>query len=202
MTHDTERELASADPLAGRADDALAPLLHGMISDARAASTDAPASRRRWWRRRRILLPFGLAGAAILTGAVWLLPLGLSVNGTPVDLDVVIPITYTTDTGITVSCRYGIYFGEPENRTAVDERLVAFVKSHDWSGIGQRIYDQAVAHPFVPGPDSDLQVDTPEVRDSFSFSQAQDLIWQEIPAALREPGSSAGATSDCAGRLH
>ncbi len=154
-----------------------------------------------WWKRRRILIPFGIVGVVALTGAAIVIPLSLLVNGTQVELDAEIPIVYTTDTGVDVTCRYGIHFGDPTHRTAADERLAEFVQNHDWTGIGQHIYDEAIANPFVPGPNDDWEVDTQEIRDDFSFSRATDLIWDEIPAGLQQDGQSAGATMDCTGQL-
>lgn len=145
--------------------------------------------------------PSGVAGVIALTGAAVLTPLQLWINDTPVELDVEIPIVYTTDTGVDVACRFGISFGEPAHRTEADERLAEFVENHDWTGIGQRIYDEAIANPFVPGPDDDWEVDTQEIRDTFSFNRAIDLIWAEIPADLQPTGQSAGGAMDCTGRL-
>lgn len=196
-------DIASADPLAaGDHDDVtLRALLLRASADAREITATASAARTPWWRRRRTIFPLAIAGAVALTGAAVAIPLSLWVNGTRVDLDAEVPIVYTTDTGVEVSCRYGIYFGDPAGRTAADERLADFVENHDWTGIGQRVYDEAIANPFVPGPDDDLEVDNQEVRDRFSFSEATELIWQEIPDELRYAGQSAGATMDCTGQL-
>jgi hypothetical protein len=201
MNETLQSELASADPAEG-GEDAIRHALVGQMSrDAQRASiagADAPVV---WWRRRRVMVPLGVAGIIALTGAVVLVPLQLSVNDTAVDLDAEIPIVYTTDNGVDVSCRFGIYIGDPVERTAADDTLAEFVEEHDWDGIGQRIYDEAIAHPFVPGPDDDWEVDSQEIRDSFSFHRALDLIWQEIPAELQADGQAAGSTSDCTGRL-
>lgn len=148
------------------------------------------------------MIPLGVVGTLVLTGAAVMIPLGLWINGTKVHLDAEIPINYTTDTGVDVSCRYGIYFGDPANRTAADHRLADFLQTHDWTGIGQRIYDEAIANPFEPGPNDDWEVDSAELRDSFSFNSAVNLIWEEIPSDLLEGVRSSGAVSDCAGRLH
>lgn len=147
-------------------------------------------------------MPLAILGVAALTGAAVLIPLSLGINGIQVDLDAQIPIIYTTDNGIDVSCRYGIYFGDPASRTAADEELAEFVADHDWTGIGQRIYDDAIANPFVPGPNDDWEVDNQELRDNFSFTNALSrVIWEEIPADLMQDAQSAGGTSDCTGKL-
>ena len=149
-----------------------------------------------------MMIPLVLVGVLAVTGAALLVPLSFSINHTKVALDGEIPIIYTTDTGVRVSCRYGIYFGDPAHRTPADERLAAFVNSHDWSGIGQRIYAKAIANPFVPGPNDDWEVDTQQDRDVESFRRALGLIWDEIPTKLQNAGTTAGGTTDCKGQLH
>lgn len=202
MKEPLKSRLASADPLDSHHDDTqLRTLMRRASADAREIVSVKYAARKPWWRRRRAMFPLAIAGVVALTGAAVAIPLGLWVNGTQVDLDVEIPINYTTDTGTEVSCRYGMYFGEPTRRSIADERLAEFVEEHDWTGIGQRIYAEAIAKPFVPGPDDDLEVDNQEIRDQFSFNRALDVIWQEIPSELRDAGYSAGGTSDCTGQL-
>lgn len=199
-----QSDLTSADPVFGPDDAGLHDLARRMAGDARRAVTAESATPRPWWKRRRTIIPLGIAGVVALTGTAVVIPLSLGVNHTWVDPDTEIPIVYTTDTGVDVSCRYGIYFGDPVDRSAADERLAEFVKSHDWTGIGQRIYEEAIANPFVPGPNDDWEVDTQDARDESSFSRATtDLILNEIPSDLmQEPGQTSVATTDCKGQLH
>lgn len=202
MKEPLQSEIASADPIAGDHDAQLRGVMHSMSVRARATSMANARAQLPWWKRRRNVLPLAFVGVAALTGGAVLVPLGLWINSDRVDLDAEIPIRYRTDSGIDVSCRYGIYFGEPASRTEADERLSQFVKSHDWTGVGQRIYERAIANPFVPGPDDDWEVDTQEVRDSFAFSDALSVvIWEEIPAALTQGSISSAGTSDCRGTL-
>lgn len=202
MNERLQSDLVSADPVPDGEDAELHDLVTRMAADARTAAAAGVTPRVPWWRRRRTIIPVGLGVLIAATGAAVLIPLQLSVNDTAVDLDVEFPIIYTTDTGVEVSCRYGLYFGDPLDRTATDERLAEFVREHDWTGIGQRIYDEAIANPFVPGPDDDLEVDTPELRDQFSFFEATELIWAEIPEELLTDAWSSGSTMDCTGVLH
>jgi hypothetical protein len=194
-------DIASADPAMVPTGATTHDLVRRMAAAARQASTDMADARRPWWKRPGTMVPLGIVGALALTGAAVAVPLRLWVNDIPVKLDVEIPIVYTTDTGLEVSCRYGIYFGDPVNRSDADEELAQFVANHDWTGIGQRIYDEAIANPFIPGPNDDWEVDSQDIRDSFSFGRATDLIWAEIPEDLRQTGLSAGGTSDCTGQL-
>jgi hypothetical protein len=196
------QELSAADPARGLEDDVTSPLVRQMAVDARdAVEQGALAGVVPWWRRRRAMIPLAVGGVVALTGAALVVPLALSINGNPVDLDASIPIQYTTDTGVTVSCSYGLYFGDPASRTSGDERAAEFVQQHDWTGIGQRIYEKAMADPYEPGPNDDWEVDNQELRDSFSFNRAVNLLWEEIPADIQANVQSAGATSDCTGQL-
>lgn len=197
-------ELAAADPAVEGVEDEerVADIVRRMSVAARQTAIKEAPSRGPWWRRRRAMIPLGIAGVVALTGAAVAFPLTIGVNGKTATLDVVIPITYTTDTGMEVSCSYGIYFGDPATRNDADERLAVFAQEHDWSGIGQRIYDEAIANPFVPGPDDDWEDDSPEIRDSFSFHRATELIWSEIPAELRPEYHFAARAMDCTGQLH
>ena len=203
MREPLQTDIASADPLAGDAHDdtKLRTVVRRASADAREIASAESAARKPWWRRRRIMVPLASAGAVALTGAAVVIPLGLWVDGTRVDLDAEIPIIYTTDTGVEVSCRYGIHFGDPASRSTADERLAEFVAGHDWTGIGQRIYDEARANPFTPGPDDDLENDNQEIRDQLSFNYAIEVLWQEIPRELLDAGHSAGGTMDCTGQL-
>lgn len=206
MNESLQFDIASADPVAGDQDAELHELVRVMAIQARATSLTESPAHTHWWKRRRTMIPLGVLGIAALTGAAVWIPFSLGINGTQVALDAEIPIIYTTDNGIDVSCRYGLYFGDPVNRTPADEQLAEFVENHDWTGIGQRIYDDAIANPFAPGPDDNWEVDpkldTQELRDSHTFILATSrVIWAEIPPELQQQSESTGSTSDCTGQL-
>ena len=99
MNETLQSELASADPASGDEDAKLRVLVHRLSTDAREASLAGSAARMPWWKRRRAGIPLGIAGIVALTGAAVLVPLGLWINGTQVDLDAEIPIVYTTSSG-------------------------------------------------------------------------------------------------------
>ncbi|WP_168628065.1 hypothetical protein [Cryobacterium sp. BB307] len=194
------KSLEEADPARGEQDDEARELILRMSVEAeRAIFQKAPI---RWWKNPKVIVPLSIAGVIALTGAAALaMPIRLWVGGQEVELDGEIPIIYTTDTGVFVHCTYGIHFGDPAERTAVDERAAQFMKNHDWTGIGQRIYDEAIANPFVPGPNDDFQTDSQQIRDMFSFQQAMHLIWTEIPDDIDGAVREAGGASDCKGQL-
>lgn len=203
MNESLKSQIAAADPARELNDAQTGALVRRMSVDAyQAASSNTAVSRVPWLRRRPGVALLAIGGALTLTGAAVAIPLTLWVGGTQVDLDAKIPIAYTTDTGVDVTCEYGIYFGNFENRSEADEQLARFVHEHDWSGIGQRIYDEAIANPFTPGAADDWDVDTQALRDRTSFIEATDLIWNEIPVELQQGGQSSSATMNCTGQLH
>lgn len=194
-----EMSLRRADPASSLSDDAVGELIREMSDGIR--HEEVPARGPSWWKRPRLVLPLAFVGVVALTGASIVIPLRLWVDGQEVELDAYIPIQYTTESGVDVSCTYAIHFGDPDERTSADERAADYLRQHDWNGIGQRVYDHAMAHPFVPGPDDNLEVDNQQLRDQFSFTNALQLIWDEIPHDIHGATESAGATMDCTGQL-
>jgi hypothetical protein len=206
MRQSLRSDLTAADPVAGAEDPRLRDLVRRMASDARDETAVATRVPKAWWKRRRNLIPMGIGGAIALTGAAVVIPLNMGIDGAQVRPDALIPISYTTDTGVDVHCRYGIYFGDPGDRSAAAVQLAAFVEDHDWTGIGQRVYDRAIANPFVPGRDGGLDEDTPQRRDEMSLMNAISAsIEAEIPDHLRtgDPATEVldRGITDCKGQL-
>ncbi|MFE6736180.1 hypothetical protein [Microbacterium sp. NPDC057650] len=192
---DLDALLNRSDPARGRLND-----IDPLIADLANATASAP--RRHWWKRPRIVLPIAFGVALLATGAAAYVPLTLFINGQRAESEVRIPIHYETETGVTVDCWYGIYVGDPANRTEADQRLADFLNAQDWTGIGQRIYEKAIAEPFAPGPNDDWEVDTQEIRDDFSFNRAlSELVDGRVPESLVHDGMGWGATSNCTGQL-
>ena len=196
-------DLESANPVAADGDDKLHELVGQMALTARLQAEESSAEAAHWWKRPRALLPIGVVSIVALTGGAILIPLTLSVSGVQVEPDVEIPIVYTTDTGVNVSCREQIFFGEPSERDEADARIAEFMRTHDWTGIGQRIYQDALATPIIPERDGG----TEPGFDQASFSAATSrLIEAEIPASLRGAGEEEGpvysSATDCTGELH
>lgn len=157
-------------------------------------------ARRRWWRDWRIALPIGVVSVVALSGAAIVAPLVLGVNGEWVELDARIPITYQTNSGVSVTCEYGLYVSSENGRTADDERLAAFFAREDWTTIGQEIYDFAIANPVEPREGEVWTNDSPETRDAISFKLAfYPVIQSRLPADLRGNGSGWSSTDTCTG---
>lgn len=193
-----DEELRRADPAVGlRRDDATA-IITAMASEL----PSQPAWKGRWWKNRRITVPIGVVSVLALTGAAIAAPLVLAV-GEPdnwVEIDARIPITYETDSGVSVSCVYGLYVTSATSRTAEDERLGEFLAKADWTGIGQEIYDYAIENPITPQEGEVWSNDSPEVRDAISFKLAvTPVITDHVPAHLLSNGSGWSSTDTCTG---
>lgn len=158
------------------------------------AATRVGSNKRRTFRRKRpaFLIPvIGIAALATTAGAV-----AYSFGGHP---DVVIPINYVTANGHSVSCAYALHVGTDTSTDAA--ALRKFVASHNWSGIGQKVYAEAVAHPYIPTPNEHGQF-TPANIDRFSFELAlNEVISSRYPAG-EEPQGMSSAESNCQGELH
>jgi hypothetical protein len=193
-----DEQLRAADPAARMRPAETVPLIAAM-------TTQLPreaASRRPWWKNWKVTLPIGVVGIFALTGAGIAAPLILAV-GEPenlVAIDARIPITYVTESGVTVNCVYGVYLNGPNGRTAEHERAAEFLANENWTGVGQEIYDFALAHPRAPQEGEVWTNDTPEVRDAISFKLAViPVISSHLPADLREAGSQLASTDTCTG---
>jgi hypothetical protein len=164
-----------------------------MIAAAPAATSVASTRRRTFrWKRPVFLLPvIGIAALATTAGAV-----AYSFGGHP---DAVIPINYVTANGHSISCAYALHIGTDTSTDAA--ALRKFVASRNWSGIGQKVYAEAVAHPYVPTPREHGQF-TPANVDRFSFELAlNEVISSQYPAGEIPQGMSS-AESNCRGELH
>lgn len=177
--------------------------LDALVLETKSASVDRRTSRR---RRTLWLVP----GIFVAVGA---LTAGAVVVDNYLRVDVPIAIEYTTDTGITVECTANIdggTFFAPKPSEVID-----YYKSHDLTGIGQRIYDYALvltgdtqgtweALPNSAGglPDDDFQYSD---RAAFSHSMNLFLVWDVLlDLGLDDVSGGVGAelSSDCTGQLH
>lgn len=176
--HFRDEELAAIDPARHMDDESAARHVRAAWVGA-SSSTSSHASHRRW----RVLLPVGLAAVAVTTGAAIVVPVWMGVEGdTRVDPDAVIPISYTTLSGVQVHCTWAVYVGEGDRAT--DEKRVAVaLNATNWDGVGQDIYEQSLANPRVPQPDETWTNDTAETRDMISFKLAVlPVLERRLPA--------------------
>jgi len=171
----------------------------------------AEAARQRQTRlRKRLVLgiPAAVLGVGLLTaGAV------VVINEMPVITT--IPVTYTTDTGKTVTCHVDIEGSGDDPATT--RQIADFVNATDWTGIGQRIYDRAIADPWAPNPkDSYVDADGVEHQGSPPMTAAEqdheswmramsELVPGPLPDSIlaSSPTVSWGwGSDDCDGVLH
>ena len=177
--------------------------LDALVLETRSASVE----RRMPQRRRSLWLVPGVVAAvgALTAGAV--------VVDDYLRVDVPIAIEYTTDTGITVECTANIdggTFFAPKPTDVID-----YYKSHDFTGVGQRIYDYALVLagdtegtpdvlPNSAGglPDGDFRYSD---QAALSHSMSLFLVWDVLlDLGLDDVSGGVGAAlgSDCTGRLH
>jgi hypothetical protein len=152
-----------------------------------------PAERSRSWKRPMFLVPaIGLLALATTAGAV-------AYSFSKADA-VVIPINYTTANGQQISCGYGIS-GSTEPTGGDVSAFRQFLRTHDWGGTGQKVYQYAVDHPYLPLPSEKGEFTQSQI-DSFSFSEALAVvIGDQIPASVEPSGYLGGGESDCRGTL-
>lgn len=161
------------------------------IADLVAKTHAADAAGRAPRRRRRLLIAIpvvGFGALALTAGAL------VVTTMTPA---VTIPISYTTDTGRTVTCSVEAGGGsilDPQS-TAIGD----YLRSQDWSGIGQRVYDRAIANS---GPDADADIAQDEIGNTSWSNAMAALIPGTMPEDLIADWTYTGWSSDCTGELH
>ena len=139
--------------------------------------------------------------ALVATGAaiVFPIPTTMSIGGQTVEPDARIPISYTTASGMEVTCQYLVYLGD-DVRTTHDSEVGAVLGETDWTGVGQDIYDYAISHPAAPANGEEWTNDSPETRDLSSFIYAvQPVVEGRLPADLQGDVDIWRMTSTCEG---
>lgn len=162
--------------------------LDSLVDASRAETVRSRAKRR---RRSLWLIPGAVFAAGALTA-------GAAVFAPYFDPEVRIPIEYVTDTGVEVTCTYALRVGSVVGGENLELR--EWLTSQDWSGVGQRIYNDALANPFVPGENDEGEW-TAELVDSVSFFDALGRQ-TDVPEVLTAFGDEIAGTSDCTGQLH
>lgn len=189
-----DEELRQADPAVQLRRDDAASIIMAMAGELPSQKVPRP----RWWRDWKIMVPVGVGAALALTGSAILAPLLIGVDGEWVDLDARIPIVYETETGLSVSCEYGVYVSSGDSRTAADQRAAEILASEDWTGVGQDVYDSAIANPHTPQQGEVWTNDTPELRDGIAFKLALTrVVTSRLPHDLQSVGMR--STDTCTG---
>lgn len=142
-------------------------------------------------RRLRLVLATSFIGIA---GAATAAAMHAAPTFTP---DTVIPISYVTSSGYAVECTYSLAVRSWDGTDVSAAK--EWVATHDWSGIGQRGYDSAVAAPMSVGDDGLDPGLTQESLDRMSVSRGiATVIIDEIPGDfLDQPGVGTAGNSTC-----
>lgn len=192
--------IRKADPAIGINDETVERRVLDGIS---ASRRSRPSTPRPWWTRAKVAIPAGVGVLALITGAAVVIPMQLQVDETPVEVDLQLPVSYTTSSGEDITCTYGIYFGEPEARPADLEEAIAELSSQDWSSFGDQVYQHATEHPVTPQDGEVWTVDSQEVRDKMSFELAVSaVVLGRLPSDLASGMPRFAGTTDCMGQLH
>lgn len=151
--------------------------LHNVVAQSR----ESARSKLRRTRFRWALAPVIVAPAIALATTA-----GTEARMVP---DFTIPVTYTTDTGRTLSCSIDLFNGEL-GYVEVSTAAVDHLRAQDWTGIGQRIYDTAL--------------DYEAAGDWAPWSSAEtELVQATVPEHLLTAATGGlGSDSDCTGELH
>jgi hypothetical protein len=142
--------------------------------------------------------------------AVPLLALGLTAGiDNRLAPDLTIPVSYTTDTGVPVSCSIYVFNGEI-NYVEASFVGVNYLSKQDWTGVGQRIYQQALVEEadltrLAQERDPSVSVDGVNPPDAATIEKmAWSLAEKKLVDATvpTQPGDQWGGGTDCSGQLH
>lgn len=173
-------------------------VLDCVVADMRDLAPTRSTSRR---QRAFWLVP----GALLAVGA---LTAGAVVVDNLLHADLPIAVEYTTDTGVTVACTAEIEGGSlfaPQSATVIE-----YYQTHDFSDVGQRIYDYALvltgdkepASGVLPAssgwvPEGEFLSD----QNAFSFSLTSFLLTDTLVELNISGSGDSSLSSNCTGQL-
>ncbi|MGL3150788.1 hypothetical protein ACSS7Z_10550 [Microbacterium sp. A82] len=170
--------------------------LDSVVAEARRSASRVRKPARALW-----LIP----GAIVAVGA-------LTASAVVVDnllhADLPLAVEYTTNTGIPVSCTAQIEGGSLF--ATQPHAVIEYFQTHDFSGIGQRIYDYALVltgdTEATPGvlPASSQWIPTDEFLsddEAFSFSLTSFLLTDALVELDISGSGDSWLSSDCTGQL-
>lgn len=178
--------------------------LDALVGESRQAGARhvAPVRRTRTRSRAAWLIP----GAILALGA---LTAGAVVIDDLLRADLPIAVEYTTDSGVAVSCTAQIQGGSLFSPHRAE--VITYYETHDFSGVGQQIYEYALVLTRERTPSSDLMPRSSEwvpaagdeVPDASAFSQSlSSFLLTDTLIELDISGSGdASLQSDCTGQL-
>lgn len=177
-----DRYLADSDPAADVVDPRIDDVLARMSREARDS-----AKPRRHPRRRKVVFPFVLVGAVVLTGAAAaaLSPLWFYRDGAPTAGDVVISIDYTTPQGAAAECTYAVQFGGVSANgsdplpTNFDELIADLAAPGRWDRFKEEVDSRVIAAPgsrWVEVAGDVFRDQLPEELSALSMSVSSDCL--------------------------
>lgn len=163
----------------------------------RPATTDRPM-----WRRGSAIVALTLSAVVLTAGAALVQPtLFVGAEGTRVDADLTIPVNYTTQSGQSVACTYGIYFNPTSGRSSDLEDDLRSLADENWDGFGEAVKQYAIENPFTPPSDPGWANADRRVLERMAFEEAIDVIIRERAHGVISPDAAVLTTSDCSGEL-
>lgn len=105
------------------------------------------------------------------------MPLGNIRNETPIPLD------WTSDTGVVETCKAWIEIQDP--LPGDSEALDAAVGAHDWTGFGQRIYDESPADPNQSAGSRQMDVTLEPALKEFAQATFPGIPWMAADGSRR-----------------
>lgn len=142
-----------------------------------------------------------LVSAVVLTGgaSVWIPQFGVEPVDKGMEVDLTLPVEYTTLSGDPISCTYAVSLGATAGRADLDETL-SMLRRQDWTTFGEDVKKAALANPFTEtGPEwKDLDQG---LREKIAFERAAADLVIERAGGLLPKDTAVGSTTDCSGRV-
>lgn len=168
------------------------------MAEADALVRRSAASRTPRWKRARVVIPVLVVTVALM-GAAVVTPLRLWIDGREADLDLKLPVEYTTTSGQEIHCTIGASLGSTNGRGPELDAVADELRDRDWSGLGEEIYEYSVTHPFSPAEDYVMESDTPKIRQRIAFQLAITAVLTLRTADVMPAGAGFAITGDCPG---
>ena len=172
-------------------------MIRAVAEESRAAAKSGPrrTSRRLWWLIAPLLAVPAIAFATTVGTEPRMVP------------DFTISLSYTTDTGTAVSCSVDL-FNMEINYVESTTPEVEYLRAQDWTGVGQRIYDTAVAHENDRAWWEEATLGWPggATSDDVQLTAWQhavnENIFDLIPEGITTTGIGYAVNDRCTGKLH
>lgn len=142
-----------------------------------------------------------LVSAVVLTGgaSVWIPQFGVDPVDKGMEVDLTLPVEYTTLSGDHISCTYAVSLGAAAGRADLEATL-SMLRDQDWTTFGEDVKRAALADPFTEtGPEwKDLD---DGLREKIAFERAAAEIVIDRTGGLLPADTAVGSTTDCSGRV-